>query len=85
MKYITAHTPATATSPYPPYINVSRNDDMKGVRITVRSPANPDGSFGSVSFIDLSNAEYDKLFLDMESELDDTNAPTSADNPGAKP
>ena len=78
MKYITAHTPAT--HPYPPYINVSRNDDMKGVRITVRSPANPDGSCGSVSFIDLSNAEYHKLFLDMESELDDTNAPASADN-----
>jgi site-specific DNA-cytosine methylase len=34
----------------------------------------------AVSFIDLSNAEYDKLFLDMESELDDTNAPASADN-----
>jgi hypothetical protein len=74
MRYITAHTPATHS--YPPYINVSRNDDMKGVRIIVRSPANPDGSCGSVSFIDLSNAEY-KLFLDMESELDDTNAPAS--------
>lgn len=66
MRYITAHTPAT--HPYPPYINVSRNDDMKGVRITVRSGPKEDGSDGSVSFIDITASEYRALLADMTKE-----------------
>lgn len=63
MKNLAAFTPAT--HPYPPYVNVSRHVDHNGVRITVRSPANEDGSCGSTSFIDLNSDEYRKILREM--------------------
>jgi hypothetical protein len=61
-KLIAAYTPPT--SPYPPYVNVSREDNG-GVTITVRAPPGPgefsDKDCGPTSAIFLAPEAWDDL------------------------
>lgn len=55
---LAAHTPIFPTG-YPPYVNISLNDDH--VEITVRSPPKEDGSTGDVAMIALTVADFEKI------------------------
>lgn len=63
-KTLAAFTPAAPAS-YPPYINISLNDDDQ-VEITVRSAPDPDGKCGVSAMIALPIGEFAKLLMDAD-------------------
>ena len=53
---------------YPPYLSIN-TDDGKTVSITVRSPANPDGSCGNNATISMGLEEFCRVLRDASESV----------------
>jgi hypothetical protein len=55
------------THPYPPYLNLTLEDDQ--LTVTVRAPANADGSMGAASAMTLPVADFRAMVRGLDGLL----------------